>query len=427
MSLLQAVFNHVVLPPQVPGCSDADPEGVSRDVALRLLHACNTINALSNPHWSEAFQSLQALLADCLSLNTGRLERSTLLEHYRQLQPGQMLVLHVVEQNAALLIRREESNDRHRVIFEAFETSPAAEKVLAAGHTLQWDFPGRSAQLSFATSSDKSFQESLAIFLEQASMEPIYSLQAVARKANTCVTEERDTTDPALTTQMLMPLLEAMENTSNHLYKKRDFSQNLRGKLSPDLTTTLCAKLSRRMAKLELDRTKIEPASIEPYDSLFAHLGPMVKGAIAESTSQIKVAWESYKRTVTRHIPKLDVRVPDRALRLSLPNSGMYLDRILDRRSSQQRVLGSSSLPEPLDKSVAQIQDFTDHMFLLAKLEMRALDQEQVESSSKSRCEKHCIGLEEEIDNIFSEVDTWYKSDPEQISVMVLALLALWA
>ncbi|KAI0385460.1 hypothetical protein F5Y04DRAFT_276788 [Hypomontagnella monticulosa] len=56
-------------------------------------------------------------------------------------------------------------------LFEAFETSAASEQALAA--------------------------ECLAAFLEQASTELLYSLQASAQKANISVTEDRDMTDLA--------------------------------------------------------------------------------------------------------------------------------------------------------------------------------------------------------------------------------------
>lgn len=84
------------------------------------------------------------------------------------------------------------------------------EHVLAADNALLWDFPGRSVRLSLAEFNDEKLQESLAAFLEKASMESIHSLQAQARKAGRVVSELRDTSDPALITQMLMAILEAI-------------------------------------------------------------------------------------------------------------------------------------------------------------------------------------------------------------------------
>lgn len=64
--------------------------------------------------------------------------------------------------------------------------------------------------MTLAEFNDKKLQEALAAFLEKASMESIHSLQAQARKAGRVVSELRDTSDPALITQMLMAILEAI-------------------------------------------------------------------------------------------------------------------------------------------------------------------------------------------------------------------------
>ncbi|KAM0511909.1 hypothetical protein ACHAPE_009374 [Trichoderma viride] len=134
-----------------------------------------------------------------------------MLRHFAQIKPQDVLILHVVEQNAAILIRHEiDDNEEASVVVESFETSPATEHVLAADNALLWDFPGRSVRLTLAEFDDKKLQESLAAFLEKASMESIHSLQAQARKAGRVVSELRDTSDPGLITQMLMAILEAI-------------------------------------------------------------------------------------------------------------------------------------------------------------------------------------------------------------------------
>lgn len=52
--------------------------------------------------------------------------------------------------------------------------------------------------------------ESLATFIEQAGAESLERFQAHSRKAKVSVAEVRDTADPALITQVLLPLLEAI-------------------------------------------------------------------------------------------------------------------------------------------------------------------------------------------------------------------------
>lgn len=240
--------------------------------------------------------------------------------------------------------------------------------------------------------ADEPFQEGLAAFLEQASVESLYSLQAHTRKANVSVTEARDTTDPALITQMLIPLLEAIGTPFQapvlrkrirddvnirdaelpwrrlpfwlvlRVAAQRQLSHSLgneqgrigykllmcillaellkesAGKLDPELTITLRAKLCRRMAKLKIDRTKAESTNVKVYEYLFGRIDPVIKAVIEEATAQVEAAWRSFKQATTRRIPKLPLRASNHALQLSLVNSGGYLDDLLTSQFSRQAI-----------------------------------------------------------------------------------------
>ncbi|KAI0849370.1 hypothetical protein F5Y00DRAFT_261507 [Daldinia vernicosa] len=474
MDLLQAVFNHLVLPPRLPGSQDPDIEAVSYDVLKRIIRACDNLESLAGLPWSEAYKSLRASFEACLPIHTGRLDKSVLLAHFRKLQPDRTLILHVIEQNAALLIRRTKENGEHYVVFEAFETSAVSEHVLAAGHALQWDFPGRSVRLPLSSFADEPFQECLATFLEQASMEPLYTLQASTQKANVSITEVRDTTDPALITQMLMPILEAMGSSyQTPMLRKRvrddvnfqtadlpwrrlpfwlvlrvaaqrhlclalgneqgricyklliclllaDLLKGSAGKLSPAMVITLRTKLCRRMAKLEMDKTR----STLP-ESLFGQISPLVENIIREATNQVENAWESFKKATTRRVPVLPLHA-DHALDLSLPNSGGYLDRLLYSQPPRKSGITSLNLPQPLDKAIQQTQDFTDHIFRLADLESRVEHNGLPDRDNVKGITTRCIQVAKEIDDIFAEVGTTYESDPEQMSSMILTLFTSW-
>ncbi|KAI1805842.1 hypothetical protein F4811DRAFT_513767 [Daldinia bambusicola] len=480
MDLLEPVFNHLVLPPQLPGSQDPDIEALSYDVLTRFIRTCETLESLVGAPWYEAFQALHASLESCLALHSGRLEKSALQAHFRELQPDHMLILHVTEQNAALLIRRTYQNGQHYVVFEAFETSAVSEHVLAAGHALQWDFPGRSAQIPLSTFDDELFQECLAAFLEQASIETLYNLQASTQKANVSITEVRDTTDPALVTQMLIPILEAMGNhyqapmlrkrvrddvniqkadlpwrrlpfwlvlrvaAQRHLCLKlgndqgrigykflmclllSELLKQSAGKLNPAMTITLRTKLCRRMAKLEMQKAKLKSDHTGAYKSLFGHLSPLIENSIQEATAQVANAWESFKRNTTRRVPVLPLHADPSALRLSLPNSGEYLERLLYSQPPRKAGVSSLNLPQPLDKAIQQTQDFTDHVFRIADMESRAEENELPSRDTVAGFSARCIDIAKEIHNIFTEVGTTYDYDPEQMSSMILTLFTLW-
>ncbi|KAI9047595.1 hypothetical protein LZ554_008308 [Drepanopeziza brunnea f. sp. 'monogermtubi'] len=205
---LEAVFNHVSLPPRLPGRQEGNLDRIDRALVERVLDA---VARLSPILANNALEPLRRSLQACKHVNTGgRLAKSSLLTAFRELpvNPTDFLLLHVAEQNAALIIRcQKEDAHGEEIIFEAFEASPVSEDVLAAEGALQWDFPGNAVAIPLDTFNDPKFQEELATFLEKASVESIKRFAARAKKAGSSAYESRGTVDPSLVTQMLMSLL----------------------------------------------------------------------------------------------------------------------------------------------------------------------------------------------------------------------------
>ncbi|KAI0484077.1 hypothetical protein GGR56DRAFT_8381 [Xylariaceae sp. FL0804] len=478
MDLLGSVFNHLVLPPRVPDGQDEDLEGISRDILQRVIRACRRVQSLSTGHVADAYSQVQSSLHACLVINRGdRLDKTILEDQFCQLSPEKLLVLHVLEQNAALLIRQSVHEDEEYVEFEAFEASAMSEKVLEATHALQWDFPGRAVRISKAQFDTKAFREALAAFLEQASAESLYSLQAQARKAKVDVAEIRDTTDPALITQMLMSLLEAMgchsdvsvirkrvrdevnlgrraeipwrrlplwlvlrvsiqrqlmlrlgPDTGRTSYKLlmvvllSELLKQSAGQLSPELAVTLRAKLCRRMAKLEVDS---QAEYFQDLKLLFEQVATDVQSAVNQAISQIDSAWNAYKQRFTKQIPRLPKHAPESDIRLSMINSGQYLDDLLRYKPPEPLGLASLDLPSPLDHSIRETQNFMHRMSQLAAIELAVHEGGNSTLDTLSGKEK-CLRLSKEIDRLFDQVGSTYDSNPEQMSSMVLALFTLW-
>jgi hypothetical protein len=100
-------LDHAILLPKVPGNKEENYEEISEDLLKRLLRACSLAEDLASQPHSEALRALSESLQICRVLNRGRLEKETMLQHFAQIKPQNVLILHVVEQNAAILIRRE--------------------------------------------------------------------------------------------------------------------------------------------------------------------------------------------------------------------------------------------------------------------------------------------------------------------------------
>lgn len=232
-----------------------------------------------------------------------------------------------------------------------------SEDVLRSENALIWDFPGRAAKIPLNTFLETSFQKNLALFLGQSSMESLSRFAARSVKAKVSIMEFRDTADPALITQMLLPLLEATGSPADVLrIRKRvrddvnidgaeipwrrsplwlvlrvatqlqfyhtlgnengrlcykvliclvhgELLRDCTGTLAPELTITLKSKLCRRIAKLETEKSRF--SALEVYKQLSDSVCPLLKETIVASTQQVGLAWIEYKRSITRSIPRL--------------------------------------------------------------------------------------------------------------------------
>jgi len=367
-------------------------------------------------------------------------------------------------------------DDEGNVVFEAFEASPSSEAVLAAEGALQWDFPGRAARIPLATFSDPSFTETLATFLEQASTEALDRFAARSRKAGASIPEERDSANPALISQMLLPLLEtigssvhvpmlrkrvrddvnldkaelpwrrlpywlvlrvavqrhlclALGNNKGRAYYKflicALLSQLLRdcaAELAPEMTVLLRSKLCRRLAKLEMERTEALPEHQAEYRSLFESTSISFRGAIQAATSQVKATWRHYRAEIVPIFPRLPLRADDTSLRLSLNNSVLYLDGILQLAASRKRKGGPEEIVE-LESGAGgdPIQQFILQCFKLSKLEMDIRG-----GQTLSKTADQCCRLARRIIDVVSDTGVAFDSGPEQASLSILSILGLW-
>ncbi|ROW07311.1 hypothetical protein VMCG_03763 [Cytospora schulzeri] len=484
MSLLEGVFNHLVLPPKLPGRQDPHLEDESQDFVKRLIKAIDTLSiAATNTHMVDALVSVRQSLRLCSVLNRGRLDKDALIAAFQKFGKEQ-LILHVIEQNAAILIRRDGVG---AVVFEAFEASATSEQVLASENALRWDFPGRACEVSETRFLDEDFQDNLAEFLEKASMDTLSRLVAHTRKANVDISEARDVTDPALITQMLMPLLDTLGSPIQvPKLRKRvrddvniDFDsgkgaiqpfrrhpfwlvlrvaverqlclslgdikgracykfivcivlahllQDVVGKLRPELTLVLRAKLSRRLAKLEQERSQQLDTSI--YDCLFNSTGPWFRTVIESVTERINLVWTDFKSKTTRKLERLPSYAPPSDLRLSLPSSGTHLNDLLQLRPVQQTQVATLQSLLINDEGIKQVQEFTRRYFDLAEVE-RSIEKDATrlvnDEASHDQPMDRCVELAEYICEYFEKVGTdSYASNPELMSTFVLNVFDLW-
>ena len=107
ISLLTSLFNHLALPLRLPGKHESKIEEIELALTVRLLDATRYLRLLTGNDASEMLDYIRRSLEVCKLVNAnGRLNKSSLLNAFRGLERREVLILHVAQQNAGLLIRR---------------------------------------------------------------------------------------------------------------------------------------------------------------------------------------------------------------------------------------------------------------------------------------------------------------------------------
>jgi len=107
-NFLETVFNHVALPPRLPDQHEKSIDQIERALADRMLDAVKIVRNFTDGHFSSHWEHTRRILQVCKTVNTGgRLNKTSLLTELRDLQHRDILILHIAEQNAGLLVRRE--------------------------------------------------------------------------------------------------------------------------------------------------------------------------------------------------------------------------------------------------------------------------------------------------------------------------------
>lgn len=106
-ALLQAIFHHLVLPSKVPQQYDGDDDAIAQDLGQRLQDA---FTLFRNVGPSEIWDILESSLQTIRVLNGEYLDKNDLSQAFENLlgcKSTVWLAIHVVQQNAALLVYRD--------------------------------------------------------------------------------------------------------------------------------------------------------------------------------------------------------------------------------------------------------------------------------------------------------------------------------
>ncbi|KAF7676522.1 hypothetical protein GT037_006027 [Alternaria burnsii] len=390
---LEQQYNHVALPRNVPGKEDGNLHRIEEALLERMLDAAARLTPHVATDLASHIQGLRATLLACQVLHVGgTIGKAALTRELRDLSHHKMLVLHIAPQNCALLVYRQELNPgEHTIVFEAFETSATADKVLAAKGALQWDFPGCAVSVPASKFYEEAFQEALATFIEQASSEPVTKFAAITWKAAATIPEIRDTSDPALISGLLMTILEAngtavsvpclrkrvrdtvvFDNARTpwrrsafylvlrvavqrylyyhlgaevgRLYYKTlmcllhaQLLENILKRIPLDAVFSFRQKLGRRLAKLASDVHETNRSSTGRYADLLLSFESSFETTLVTTGGYLKRVWRTHRESRERFIPLLRQYALPHEFHLRMKNSGRFLRGVLSARPTYPR------------------------------------------------------------------------------------------
>ena len=481
------LFNHVFLPPQLPHCDDSKNGNGERALVQRLIDSCHLfrdqISSEHYMHWSNILRTLRTFAA--LHQSNKSLSKDALMRAFGDARDGTIIIIHVTIQNSGLIIRK--VTDEY--IVESFEASPPAAQVLAAEKALQWDFPSRAVTVPSTVFQETSFQQWLAQFLEQASVEPVKQFAAVTFKAKSNAFESRDTGTPAIVGQLLMAILKA--NGKKHtasLTRKRfyddvcwgDGAENpwrrspvwlvlrvgiqrslcflmggyigllqykffvsftlssiskeicANGLLKPDRIAFARTKLARRVAKLQRQKDTATSQLSPIIDSLYSKLEKEFTDTLRTLNDRLSQDWSRVRSRATKKILPLARRADPSETTLSLYHSRATLQSILGetllgRRSVSVRL--EERYRKPIHWSMKPQESFSIFDYLnLADLErtLRYDIRMSLVGTAKTDLDMHCVDLRRKMQQYQQFASLAYKYDPEQLSHMIITLLEMW-
>ena len=104
--ILELAFNHVVLPPKLPGKQDGNIEDVEKKLFSLILRGTNAMKSCAGDDDLFIWQDIEKALRTCGHVNKDRyVNKTALMNIFHHFEDENAVILHITEQNTGLLIR----------------------------------------------------------------------------------------------------------------------------------------------------------------------------------------------------------------------------------------------------------------------------------------------------------------------------------
>jgi hypothetical protein len=471
MEDLQRVVDHIFLPPKLPHSADETSDGALLDATLSALSSLSSqllpdTDLVSIRHATVLLKNMKA------SMPSGKIEEPVLRKVLLSLTDGQTVAVKVGAQNAAVLITRH----AEELVFEAFELSAQDEHVIATKGRLVRTFPGLAVATSASLLLDSDFSTMVVNTLSTMCSQQVPDMQPKSYKGGKQQDEERDTTNPAMVTELFMGVLVGIgkytavsaisKNTrdevlwhgarvpwrrspmwllirvalqlvisrspdgSRQLYKEvlvflMGHILNKCEKLSVDMLYVMKSKIQRRMHKLSAEIPVLPPSAVT-----------FVTCSLKQASDSIEAHWKSSQQLDARALclDKLTALDFAQDTSVALPALDKHIEATLARQQTPRsaRYVPTSHLVDLVPHELPDLRGggFQDSHYVICNLDRfetwvaRYIDGWTTDNLNVP--EKSCEDLHRLFTRYYSLASKHYSGNPEAISLVTLTAFELW-
>ncbi|KAG8166635.1 hypothetical protein KVR01_002324 [Diaporthe batatas] len=470
---VQRVVHHVFLPPKLPQQADEESEILLINTAFEALSDLQTL--LMPEQTPEPLGNVTSLLLNTKTVNAlpgGTVDEVHLSKTLKSLPIEQTLAVNVSSQNAAVLITRRPDE----LVFEVFELSPTSGHVIQTEGRLIRTFPGLAVEVPAKLLDEPDFSKMITSTLSTMCHQQEPGMQPKSTKSGVLHDETRDTTDPAMVSELFFGVLRGIgsptsvssvsKNTrdevfwkqaeapwrrspmwllirvsmqlvvmrssagSHALYKEimvfimsRILKSANRHGLPPDLIHCMAAKIDRRLQKLSRAGPRV----------LHECIMASIHSTLQQSLEYLSRTWNSCQRLDSRdpQLPTLSKLNFERDTRVKLPALEKHIEDIQGRQRDtiSPRFTPSSLLSRHMPTSLPSLDDshFDDQYAVANLIQFERWVADNLTAWLASNEHEYVCGrLHDLMVQYLRLARTHYDGNPEATSVMVLTMFELW-
>ncbi|ELQ36795.1 hypothetical protein OOU_Y34scaffold00639g1, partial [Pyricularia oryzae Y34] len=201
------MVNHVFLPPKLPEGDDSDPTNSStlQSTVLRITEKFEDFvpSAKHGLVRSAVAMIRRMVQAQDQNGNVNYIRLEGVLQELSHSGPGAAVPIHTLSQNAGVLVYKSKDS----ISIESFELSPLNSAVMKSPGRLRRYFPGPAMAMNLETFCDEKLRTCFAALLHKLCHQRTPDTCPLVKKAGQSHEEPRDTLDPVYVTEFMSAFL----------------------------------------------------------------------------------------------------------------------------------------------------------------------------------------------------------------------------